>query len=141
MCSVIQYIKLLKALQLSGINKISKNKLFITNKYSTMSVLTTFDSKKYLTITTGNVSTNFFYFWLRDHCQCEECYNHLTFQRKITVTDIPDSIKSRDCLIEKDVLKIVCKYKVLFGINYFEIISKQLLESDTKTQIFIFFKN
>lgn len=118
MCSIIQYIKQFKALQLSGLNNISKNKYFQLNKYSTMNVVTTYDSKKYLTITKGNVSTNFFYFWLRDHCRCEQCYNHLTFQRKISVTDISVNIKSRDCLIEEDVLKITCEYG-LWRKNYF----------------------
>ncbi|XP_053685520.1 uncharacterized protein LOC128735068 [Sabethes cyaneus] len=33
------------------------------------------------------------YIWLRDHCRCSECYNHETFQRTLSILDIPDDVK------------------------------------------------
>lgn len=33
------------------------------------------------------------YLWLRDHCQCSDCYNHLTHQRKFDIQNIPLNIR------------------------------------------------
>lgn len=63
-----------------------------------------------LNIVKGDSITEYYYFWLRDHCRCKACYNHVTSQRKISVADIPAEIKANDCQIEGDTLKIVCKY-------------------------------
>lgn len=110
MYNIVLFIKVFQALRLRG-NRISKNNLFQLKKYTTMSV-TTFDTEKYLRIHKGNVSSDFFYFWLRDHCRCDGCYNQLTFQRKLNVTDISFDVKPRDCVfnVEKDALKVICKY-------------------------------
>lgn len=35
----------------------------------------------------------FHHIWLRDHCQCEQCYNSATFQKEFNIVDVPLDIK------------------------------------------------
>ena len=49
------------------------------------------------------------YFWLRDHCNCQLCYNLDTFQRIYTVLDIPLSIKPLVTEVKIDTLFIKCE--------------------------------
>lgn len=61
-------------------------------------------------------------FWLRDHCRCENCYDHSTFQRRVSVLDIPEDIKSKSYDFKNGVLKITCKDNILnnnFNNEYF----------------------
>lgn len=49
-------------------------------------------------------------FWLRDHCQCENCYDTSNYQRKISVLDIPENIKVKSFKIEGDKLNVECEF-------------------------------
>lgn len=47
--------------------------------------------------------------WLRDHCRCKKCYDHSTFQRKISILDIPDDIGAKSYDLKDGALEIDCK--------------------------------
>lgn len=49
--------------------------------------------------------------WLRDHCRCELCYDHDTFQRKFNILDVSHEILWTRNKIEDQQLKIECKDK------------------------------
>ena len=34
-------------------------------------------------------STKFHHIWLRDHCQCKQCYNSATYQKEFNILDVP----------------------------------------------------
>ena len=38
-------------------------------------------------------STRFHNIWLRDHCQCKQCYNSATYQKEFNILDVPLDIK------------------------------------------------
>lgn len=46
------------------------------------------------------------YFWLRDHCRCEECYDRTTSQRKFDITDLSLDIRPLDYEIVEDELRV-----------------------------------
>lgn len=46
------------------------------------------------------------YFWLRDHCQCDKCYDKDTAQRKFTLTDINLDIRPSDYNIHENRLRV-----------------------------------
>lgn len=48
-------------------------------------------------------------FWLRDHCRCEKCYDQSTHQRKISVLDIPDDIKTKSFVVDGETLRVICE--------------------------------
>lgn len=39
-------------------------------------------------------------FWLRDHCRCDFCYDHKTFQRKIDILTISDEVMPREFQVQ-----------------------------------------
>uniref|UniRef100_A0A1A9WXT9 Trimethyllysine dioxygenase, mitochondrial n=1 Tax=Glossina brevipalpis TaxID=37001 RepID=A0A1A9WXT9_9MUSC len=41
-------------------------------------------------------------FWLRDHCRCLQCYNHVTKQRKLNLLEIPEDIIAKDWQWKED---------------------------------------
>lgn len=50
------------------------------------------------------------YYWLRDHCRCEKCYDKSTSQRKFNFMEISLDIKPKTYeIIEDKLLKVVCK--------------------------------
>ncbi len=51
--------------------------------------------------------------WLRDHCRCDQCYNHTTFQRKLKITDISDSIAVKSYQFENDCVNVTCEFFLL----------------------------
>ncbi|XP_049807432.1 trimethyllysine dioxygenase, mitochondrial isoform X1 [Schistocerca nitens] len=48
----------------------------------------------------------FWYIWLRDHCQCDLCYNHTTHQRNLNILTVPSDIKPQNCWISNDQLLV-----------------------------------
>lgn len=42
---------------------------------------------------TDGSSTKFHNIWLRDHCQCSQCYNSTTYQKEFNILDVPLDIK------------------------------------------------
>ena len=55
----------------------------------------------------NNTQSKFHHIWLRDHCRCQECYNHDTHQREADILQIPLDIKpSRVELVEGKEVKI-----------------------------------
>jgi trimethyllysine dioxygenase len=48
-------------------------------------------------------------FWLRDHCRCDSCYDHSTYQRKISILDIPDEISAQNFVVQGEKLEVICK--------------------------------
>ncbi|XP_074655406.1 trimethyllysine dioxygenase, mitochondrial-like isoform X2 [Tubulanus polymorphus] len=56
------------------------------------------------------------YLWLRDHCRCEACYNHKTFQRKIMYYDIDPSVKPTVADINNE--KLTLKWPDSHETNY-----------------------
>ncbi|XP_038119720.1 uncharacterized protein LOC6044961 isoform X2 [Culex quinquefasciatus] len=49
------------------------------------------------------------YIWLRDHCRCNECYNHETFQRTLSVLDIPDDVAPESYEVRDGSLNVIWK--------------------------------
>lgn len=47
------------------------------------------------------------YIWLRDHCRCKECYNQETFQRTLSILDIPDDVKPASFELTDRKLKVL----------------------------------
>ena len=44
-------------------------------------------------------STKFHNFWLRDHCQCKQCYNYDTSQKELNILDVPLDIQPANVAI------------------------------------------
>jgi hypothetical protein len=65
-------------------------------------------------ITIEDCTLKFDIFWLRDHCRCGVCYDHVNNQRKLNLVDIPDDISTKDLksfsLEKGKSLEILCKY-------------------------------
>lgn len=56
----------------------------------------------------NNFSVSFF--WLRDHCRCERCYDFSTHQRIFNFLDIPIDIKPTEHSIDDgNKLNVICK--------------------------------
>lgn len=49
------------------------------------------------------------YIWLRDHCRCNECYNHETFQRSLSILDVPEDVSPSSYEIRDGALNVLCK--------------------------------
>lgn len=49
------------------------------------------------------------FIWLRDHCRCNECYNHETFQRTLNVVDIPDDVAPESYEVRDGSLNVIWK--------------------------------
>ncbi|XP_055610536.1 uncharacterized protein LOC129757360 [Uranotaenia lowii] len=47
------------------------------------------------------------YVWLRDNCRCKECYNHETFQRSLSVLDIPDDVCPSSYEVQDQALNVI----------------------------------
>lgn len=47
--------------------------------------------------------------WLRDHCRCDACYNYTTFQRKLKITDIPETIAVKSYQLKDGDVNVTCK--------------------------------
>jgi trimethyllysine dioxygenase len=58
----------------------------------------------------GSYQLKFDLFWLRDHCRCEMCYDHSTFQRKISVLDIPDEVAVKSYEFKDAQLNVICEF-------------------------------
>lgn len=71
-----------------------------------------------LSIFNGNTSSSFYYFWLRDHCRCDACYNHETFQRKSDIGGIDIDIKPNNWNLAEDKLQVTCKYATVMLCEY-----------------------
>lgn len=49
------------------------------------------------------------YVWLRDHCRCNGCFNHETFQRTFSILDLPRDVKPVSYEIRHEALNVVWK--------------------------------
>ncbi|XP_062549842.1 uncharacterized protein LOC134214500 [Armigeres subalbatus] len=49
------------------------------------------------------------YIWLRDHCRCNKCYNHETFQRSLSILDVPDDVSPLSYEIQDGALNVLWK--------------------------------
>ncbi|XP_058830928.1 uncharacterized protein LOC131689690 [Topomyia yanbarensis] len=47
------------------------------------------------------------YIWLRDHCRCDECYNHVTFQRSLSILDISENVSPQSFEISEQKLNVI----------------------------------
>ncbi|XP_026474281.1 trimethyllysine dioxygenase, mitochondrial [Ctenocephalides felis] len=45
--------------------------------------------------------------WLRDHCRCDKCYNKETFQRKLTLLELPSELTIEKLRIDNKQLQIL----------------------------------
>lgn len=48
--------------------------------------------------------------WLRDHCRCDLCYDHVHSNRKVNVLDIPDNVGFESHKVENGHLLVVCEF-------------------------------
>lgn len=48
--------------------------------------------------------------WLRDHCRCDLCYDHVRSNRKVNVLDIPDNVGFESHKVENGHLQVVCEF-------------------------------
>lgn len=50
------------------------------------------------------------YFWLRDHCRCDKCYNYATNQRRLAIRDISLNIRPANAAgVNGDQININCE--------------------------------
>lgn len=69
----------------------------------------------------SSIKLNFY--WLRDHCRCDKCYDVGTAQRKFNFMDIPLTIRPKSYEVGEK-LCVVCKslkFKIRFLIFYFTL--------------------
>lgn len=52
------------------------------------------------------IPAQFWYIWLRDHCQCDLCYNHITHQRNLDILTVPRDIKPLNSWVSNDQLVV-----------------------------------
>lgn len=50
------------------------------------------------------------FYWLRDHCRCETCYDKGTSQRKFNFMDISLDICPKSHVLKDGQLSVVCKF-------------------------------
>ncbi|XP_039289113.1 trimethyllysine dioxygenase, mitochondrial isoform X2 [Nilaparvata lugens] len=67
-----------------------------------------FNYDDYLEIITdeNNSTVKLNYFWLRENCRCEKCFNNTTNQRHLTIIDLPDEVKPESCSFNNGNLRI-----------------------------------
>lgn len=65
--------------------------------------------EKALKIKCEGVTLSLDYFWLRDHCRCQLCYNESNANRISNILEIPDDISINKYKIEREKLMIDCK--------------------------------
>lgn len=60
--------------------------------------------------------------WLRDHCRCELCYNHSTFQRRISILEIPNDISpvKFEVRCKNFYVKWIDGHESLYDVNFLE---------------------
>ncbi|KAI4462095.1 gamma-butyrobetaine hydroxylase-related [Holotrichia oblita] len=80
----------------------------------------------------GDTSAKFHYFWLRDHCRCPKCYNHVTNQINNDVKTIPFNIRPKFCEEVEGKLNITWpdEHKTEYDIN----LLKKLISTRAKPQ-------
>lgn len=66
----------------------------------------TFDSNKVSITWDSNETSRFHHIWLRDHCQCSQCYHPDTKQRLFSTFEIPEDVHPSSVVAEKEYLKI-----------------------------------
>ncbi|XP_058460482.1 trimethyllysine dioxygenase, mitochondrial [Malaya genurostris] len=67
------------------------------------------DERFFLTLhnTESDQSVRVSYVWLRDHCRCNECYNHVTFQRSVCILDIPENMSPQSFKVDEKKLDVI----------------------------------
>jgi hypothetical protein len=50
------------------------------------------------------------YFWLRDHCRCEDCYNVNTCQKRLSILDIPEDVRPNSWKLDSGNLSVFCEF-------------------------------
>lgn len=75
------------------------------------------------------------YIWLRDHCRCNECYNHVTFQRSLSILDIPEDVSPDSYEIQEQNLNVLWKdgHSSTYGLDFlfdsqFDVYKESLLQ-------------
>ncbi|XP_315450.5 uncharacterized protein LOC1276140 [Anopheles gambiae] len=94
-----------RLLRLDGDDEAERDKAMQSNKQDG-----TADPTRFLTVWTDpkeGESISVSYVWLRDHCQCEECYNVATFQRSTSILDLPLDIQPALCNVTDSKIEIV----------------------------------
>lgn len=57
--------------------------------------------------------------WLRDHCRCDLCYDHVRSTRKVSVLDIPDDVGFKSHKVENGHLLVDCEFLFLLNDYWF----------------------
>lgn len=52
---------------------------------------------------------NLNFFWLRDHCRCNQCYSETTHQRKFNILDISENVRPKKIVFQKKDVVITCE--------------------------------
>lgn len=50
------------------------------------------------------------YYWLRDHCKCEDCYDESKSRKKCNLLKVPLDIAMKHCEVKDEILSVTCKY-------------------------------
>ena len=66
-----------------------------STSYHVISAVTSDSETVWISWTDGS-SAKFHNIWLRDHCQCSQCYNSTTYQKEFNILDVPLDIKPID---------------------------------------------
>lgn len=71
------------------------------------------------------VKINLDLLWLRDHCRCDLCYDHVHSNRKVSVLDIPDDVGFRSHEVESEHLLVVCEFSNQLTIDLLNLMAFQ----------------
>lgn len=63
-----------------------------------------------LFITVPGIETPLDSFWLRDHCRCSKCYNESTYQRRVSIRQIPLNVRATSAKVTGDQLTVECEF-------------------------------
>lgn len=68
---------------------------------------------RYLKVSLNERQIEIPYIWLRDHCRCEKCYNHATFQKNVESFSLLGDLVIQDVQIQDDDLTLKCEYNLM----------------------------
>lgn len=67
----------------------------------------------YMELNFQNKTAKLHYLWLRDHCRCDKCFNHVTNQRRQEIHHFPANIRPVEYRSTESNLTLICKSAVV----------------------------
>lgn len=76
----------------------------------------------YLELPNNGTTIRLNFYWLRDHCRCEKCFDKNTSQRKFNFMDISLDIRPKSHVVKDGQLTVVCKYILVQNLNVMQTV-------------------